>query len=54
MLLLAVMYTHMKNEIFVNLGKTHIKKVFFLVVGPLREQGGVTPPTTQQKTPFFL
>ena len=31
---------------------THKKKVFFLVVGPLRG-GGVTPPTTKQKTTFF-
>ena len=35
-------------------GKTHIKKVFFLVVGPLRGGRGVTPPTTKQKTTFFL
>ena len=32
---------------------THKKKVFFLVVGPLRGGRGVTPPTTKQKTTFF-
>ena len=30
-----------------------MKKVFFLVVEPLRGEGGVTPPTTKQKTTFF-
>ena len=31
---------------------TH-KKSGFLVVGPLKGGGGVTPPTTKQKTTFF-
>ena len=35
------------------LGKTHIKKSVFLVVGPLRGGRGVTPPTTKQKKHFF-
>ena len=30
--------------LYERLGKTHIKKVFFLVVGPLRGGGGVKPP----------
>ena len=36
-----------------NVGKTHIKKSVFLVVGPLRGGRGVTPPTTKQKPLFF-
>ena len=34
------------------LGKTHIKKVFFLVVGPLR--GGGVPPRPLSKKPLFF
>ena len=33
-----------KSKLHLTLGKTHIKKVFFLVVGPLRGGRGVTPP----------
>ena len=37
-----------------NLKKTHIKKVFFLVVGPLRGLGGGKPPWHLAKTYFTL
>ena len=37
------------------LGKTHIKNVFFLVVGPLRVKRGVTPPPRPpSKKPLFF
>ena len=42
-----------RNEGLLVKEDTH-KKMGFLVVGPLRVEGGVTPPTTKQKTTFFL
>ena len=46
-----------KNKTLGKLGKTHIKEMVFLVVGPLRgggRGGPVTPPSTKQKNTFFL
>ena len=45
-----------KNKTLGKLGKTHIKEMVFLVVGPLRgggRGGPVTPPSTKQKKHFF-
>ena len=40
--------------LLVSKGRHTLKKLFFLVVGPLRGGRGLTPPTTKQKTTFFL